>query len=145
MWKKRTSKNSIPDSCEFFGRLFFTPPHPAAGMRVSLSFETELQEWGDGRIEWWHWGSALIPREGVYGTAHPVHFPKMPSMHVRLGTDQQGELQFEKLVERAMLLGLGPVPIHIWMEALPKVQDTDDPIMVISRFLIDQHINIRAD
>ena len=132
-------------SREYFGRFFFEPPHPAAGMRVSLAFETERQEWGDGRIEWWHWGSAQIPREEVYGIAHPVHFPKMPLMHVRLGTDEQGELIFERLVERAKLMGLGPVPIHIWMKALPKVRDTDDPIMVISRFTIEQQINIRVD
>jgi hypothetical protein len=69
----------------------------------------------------------------------------MPSVHVRLGTDQQGELVFEKLVERATLLGLGPVAIHIWMKALPKTTEADDPVMVISRFIIEQSVGIGVD
>jgi hypothetical protein len=142
-YKFRSDTNHI--SREYLGRLFFEPPHPASGMRVSLAFVTELQKWHDGRMEWWHWGSARIPREEVYGTAHPVHFPNVPLMHVNLGTDKQGELQFAELVERAALLKLGPVPVHIWMKALPKSNDTDDPIMVISRFIIEQNVDIRSD
>lgn len=141
--KFKSDTNHI--SREYFGRLFYEPPHPAAGLRVFLNFKTDLQEWSDGRVEWWHWGTALIPRENVYGYAHIVQQCNAPHMHVCLGTDEQGELIFERLVERAKLMGLGPVPIHIWMKALPKVQDTDDPIMVISRFIIEQQMDIRVD
>jgi hypothetical protein len=66
-------------------------------------------------------------------------------MHVCLGTDKQGELFFEKLFDRAELMKLGPVPIHIWMKPLPRVQDSDYATVVVSRFVIEQLISISAE
>jgi len=137
-------------SREYFGRLFFKSPHPATGVRVSLSFVTDPQQDHEGRVTgWWHWGSAQIPREEVYGIAWQAHFSeahKGPNavLSVRLGTDEQGELQFEKLVERAALLNLGPVSVHIWMTALPRAEKAmDEPIMLISRYIIEQTVEAR--
>jgi hypothetical protein len=95
----------------YFGRLAqLDEAHPAFGIGVSLAWETTRQM--RGAQEWWHWGSAAIPRLGVYGWISPVQEYDFVSLHITLGTDNPGVDLFEQLFIRSKMLNDAPVQIY---------------------------------
>jgi hypothetical protein len=110
----RGSRSKSYITREYFGRLgHLGASNPASDMRVRLSWETARQ-WV-GAHEWWHWGTAIVPRKGVYGYVNPVEYDQIyatpVSLHVKLGTDEAGEAFFEQLFLRSKMTGSDP-PDH---------------------------------
>jgi hypothetical protein len=123
---------------EYFGRLgHLDASNPASDMRVSLSWETDRQ-WV-GAHEWWHWGTAIVPRKGVYGYVNPVEYDEIyatpASLHIKLGTDKSGEAFFEKLFLQSKMAGSDTLFIDAKITTLPI---KDARIGLVSQYTVKQ-------
>jgi hypothetical protein len=75
-----------------------------------------------GDHEWWHWGTAIVPRKGVYGYINPVDAYQDGSvtLHINLGTNNTDESFFEQLLLRSKMPGADPLTISGWMKTIPN-------------------------
>lgn len=131
------SRSNSSITREYFGRLnHLGASHPVSDMQVKLSWQTARQM--VGTHEWWHWGTAIVPREGVYGCVSPVEmaeeYATPVSLHIRLGTDESSEGLFEQLFLRSKMPGSGPLFIDAKMTTLPV---RDKRIGLISEYTIE--------
>jgi hypothetical protein len=131
------SRSTSSISREYYGRLgHLDASHPASSMHVALSWETMPQN--VGAHQWWHWGTALVPRKGVYRYVNPIEGDQYGSavrLSIKLGTDSSDEAFFEQLFLRSKM-SANPLIIYCRIKTIPN-QDTR--IGLVSEYSIEHY------